>query len=75
MSELTKEQQELLKRLTDEMMNLATSVVSDYETTPSDLTSGSIVQIHEGSPYVASKEERLKTMKGLNENMKEKGEE
>jgi hypothetical protein len=51
MSELTKEQQELLKRLTDEMMNLATEVVQDYEENPSEM-SGSIVAINENSPFL-----------------------
>ena len=51
MSELTKEQQELLKRLTDEMMNLATEVVQDYEETPSEM-SGSVTQIHIDSPIL-----------------------
>jgi hypothetical protein len=51
MKELTKEQQELLKRLTDEMMNLATEVVHDYEENPSEM-SGSITQIHIDSPIL-----------------------
>jgi len=51
MSELTKEQQELLKRLTDEMMNLATEVVQDYEETPSEM-SGSTTQVHIDSPIL-----------------------
>jgi len=55
MSELTKEQQELLKRLTDEMMNLATEVVDDYEKNPSE-TSGSITQVHINSPVLNDEE-------------------
>ena len=51
MKELTKEQQELLKRLTDEMMNLATEVVQDYEENPSEM-SGSITQVHIDSPIL-----------------------
>ena len=51
MSELTKEQQELLKRLTDEIMNIATEVVDDYETNPSEM-SGSVTQIHIDSPIL-----------------------
>lgn len=51
MSDLTKEQQELLKRLTDEMMNLATEVVDDYKNNPSEV-SGSIVEINENSPFL-----------------------
>ena len=55
MSELTKEQQELLKRLADEMMNLATSVVDDYEMNPSEM-SGSTTQIHIDSPILEDEE-------------------
>ncbi len=55
MSELTKEQQELLKRLADEMMNLATSVVDDYEMNPSEM-SGSITQVHINSPVLNDEE-------------------
>ena len=51
MSELTKEQQELLKRLTDELMSLATEVVGDYTDTPSEI-SGSLIEIHEDSPFL-----------------------
>ena len=51
MSELTKEQQELLKRLADEMMNLATEVVQDYEENPSEV-SGSVVEINQNSPFL-----------------------
>ena len=51
MTELTKEQQELLKRLTEEMTNLATSVVDDYEMTPSEM-SGSITEVHIESPIL-----------------------
>ena len=46
---LTKEQQELLQRLTDELMGLATEVVEDYNTNPTDL-SGSTTQVHVNSP-------------------------
>jgi len=55
MSELTKEQQELLKRLTDEMMNLATEVVDDYEMNPSEM-SGSITEVHMNSPILEDEE-------------------
>ena len=55
MGELTKEQQELLKRLADEMMNLATSVVDDYEMNPSEL-SGSITEVHMDSPMLEDEE-------------------
>jgi hypothetical protein len=55
MKELTKEQQELLKRLANEMMNLATSVVDDYETNPSEM-SGSITEVHIDSPILEDEE-------------------
>ena len=55
MSELTKEQQELLKRLAEEMMNLATSVVDDYEMNPSEM-SGSITEVHMDSPILEDEE-------------------
>ena len=51
MKELTKEQKEELKRLADEIMNLATSVVDDYETNPSEM-SGSVTQVHMDSPIL-----------------------
>ncbi len=48
---LTKKQKEKLQRLTDEIMNLSTEVVEDYEEIPSEL-SGSVVQINENSPFL-----------------------
>jgi len=54
--ELTKEQKEELQRLIDEIMNLSTEVVEDYEETPSEL-SGSVTQINENSPFL---DERFK---------------
>ena len=50
-NELTKKQKEELQRLTDEIMNLSTEVVEDYEEIPSEL-SGSVVQINENSPFL-----------------------
>ena len=55
MKELTKEQKEELKRLTDEIMNLATSVVDDYEVNPSEM-SGSITEVHIDSPMLEDEE-------------------
>ena len=49
--ELTKKQTEELQRLTDEIMNLSTEVVEDYEEMPSEL-SGSVVQINENSSFL-----------------------
>jgi len=55
MKELTKEQKEELKRLADEIMNLATSVVDDYEMNPSEM-SGSVTQIHIDSHILEDEE-------------------
>ena len=55
MTELTKEQQELLKQLTEEIMNLATSVVDDYKMNPSEM-SGSITEVHIDSPILDEKQ-------------------
>ena len=55
MKELTREQKEELKRLADEIMNLATSVVDDYEMNPSEM-SGSVTQIHIDSPILEDEE-------------------
>ena len=48
---LTKKQKEELKRLVDEIINLSTEVVEDYEFNPSDI-SGSLVEINENSPFL-----------------------
>ena len=50
-SKLTKKQKEELQRLADEIMNLSTEVVNDYELTPSEI-SGSTIQINENSPFL-----------------------
>tara|TARA_Y100001963_G_C6529100_1_gene330220 strand:+ start:311 stop:529 length:219 start_codon:yes stop_codon:yes gene_type:complete len=62
---MTKKQEEEIKAIIDSITEEAKGMIKDYSENPSDLTSGSIVQIHEGSPYIASREERLKTMEGL----------
>ena len=49
--ELTKKQKEELQRLTDELMNLSTEVVEDYELNPSEM-SGSVIQVNENSPFL-----------------------
>ena len=48
---LTKKQKEELQRLTNELMNLSTEVVEDYELNPSEV-SGSVVHINENSPFL-----------------------
>ena len=56
MKKSIKEQQELLQRLTDEIMNLATEVVQDYELNPSEI-SGSITEVHIDSPLLKDKDD------------------
>ena len=63
MKELTKEQQKELKKLADDMAKEAKSVRLDYKNEPSDM-SGSVVQIHENSPFLKEKHERLITIDG-----------
>tara|TARA_Y100000310_G_C20017081_1_gene505673 strand:- start:249 stop:458 length:210 start_codon:yes stop_codon:yes gene_type:complete len=55
---LIKKHKEELQKLTDEILELANEVVKDYKNKSSEL-SGSLVQVHEDSPYLATKEERL----------------
>ena len=54
----TAEHDKVLKILAAEIEELAKVVVKDYEETPSEM-SGSITQVHENSPYLATREERL----------------
>jgi len=51
-------QQEEIKKLIAEITNEAKNVVKDYTKNPSDI-SGSIIEVHENSPYIASRKERL----------------
>ena len=57
-NKLTKKQKEELQKLVDEIMNLSAEVVEDYKQNPSE-NSGSITQIHESSPYLVEREQRL----------------
>ena len=50
-NKLTKKQKEELQKLTEELMNLSTEVVEDYELNPSEI-SGSVVEINENSPFL-----------------------
>ena len=61
-TDLTKTQKKQLEKLMEAIIRDAQLVVEDYEKNPSDL-SGSIIQIHEDSPLLISKEERLLTDK------------
>ena len=63
--ELTKEQQEELKKLTNDVVEEAKKVREDYIKNPSEM-SGSVTQVHENSPYLKDREERLVTFDGKN---------
>ena len=56
MKKSIKEQQELLQRLADEIMNLATEVVQDYELNPSEM-SGSVTEVHIDSPLLKDRDD------------------
>ena len=47
-----------LQSLIAEIEQLAKEVVEDYTDNPSEI-SGSITQVHEASPFLATREERL----------------
>ena len=49
--ELTKKQQEKLNKLTNEIIGEAKKVVDDYVSNPRDI-SGSLVSIHQNSPFL-----------------------
>jgi len=51
MSLLTDKQKEELQKLADEVLKEAKLVKEDYENNPSDI-SGSMVNIHENSPFL-----------------------
>ena len=53
MSLLTDKQKEELQKLADEVLKEAKLVREDYEDNPSDI-SGSMVSIHENSPFLDS---------------------
>jgi hypothetical protein len=53
MSLLTDKQKEEIQKLTDEVLKEAELVVKDYEDNPSDI-SGSVVSVHENSPFLDS---------------------
>ena len=53
--ELTKEQKKELEKLQKEIIDEAKKVVDDYVDNPSE-SSGSMVRVHENSPYLDSDE-------------------
>ena len=70
MEKLSKKEKEELQKLTDEITEEAKNVVEDYVKNPSEI-SGSVIQIHEDSPFI---DERIpdgrgwkKVLKGLSE--------
>ena len=48
----------VLQSIIAEIEQLAKEVVKDYKKTPSEM-SGSITQVHESSPFLATRKERL----------------
>ena len=59
MSELTKKQKQELDNLAKVIQTEADIVKQDYEDTPSDMDSGSIVVVHEDSPLLKDVKEKL----------------
>ena len=53
--DLTKEQREELEKLQKEIIDEAKKVVEDYVDNPTDI-SGSVVSIHQNSPFLDSNE-------------------
>jgi len=62
---MNKEQKEELKKLISEIMDEAKSVVKDYKDNPSEM-SGSVTQVHQNSPYLATRKERIISFDKLN---------
>ena len=60
---LTKEQQKELDKLTEDMVQEAKKVRLDYEENPSEM-SGSVHFVHENSPFLKEKHERLVKIDG-----------
>ena len=60
---MNEKQKKELEKLISEITEEAKNVIKDYEDNPSEM-SGSIVQVHENSPYVATREERLFSFDG-----------
>jgi hypothetical protein len=54
---MNKKQKKELKKLISEITEEAKNVVDDYKKNPSEM-SGSVIEIHENSPYIATREER-----------------
>ena len=57
-NKLTKKEKKELQSLIDDIIFEAKEVKLDYDKNPSE-NSGSVIQVHEGSPYLVTREERL----------------
>jgi|TARA_R100000234_G_C4979957_1_gene170303 hypothetical protein len=60
---MNKKREKELKKLISEITREAKNVVDDYTKNPSEM-SGSITQVHENSPLIATREERLFSFDG-----------
>ena len=58
-SDLTKQQQEELEKLLIPIVEESISVKLDYEENPSNLDSGSVIVVHQDSPLLKDKKEKL----------------
>ena len=61
--DLTKEQREELEKLQNEIIDEAKKVVEEYADNPSDI-SGSVVNIHQNSPFLESDENNEPPFRG-----------
>ena len=60
---MNKKREKELKKLISEITREAKNVVDDYKKNPSEM-SGSVTQVHENSPLIATREERLFSFDG-----------
>jgi hypothetical protein len=60
---MNKKREKELKKLISEITREAKNVVDDYTKNPSEM-SGSVTQVHENSPLIATREERLFSFDG-----------
>ena len=60
---MNKKQKKELEKLISKITEDAKNVVNDYTKNPSDM-SGSVTQVHQNSPLIATREERLFSFDG-----------
>ena len=60
---MNKKQKKELEKLISEITEDAKNVVDDYTKNPSEM-SGSVTQVHQNSPLIATREERLFSFDG-----------